>query len=111
MNKKPDILVDFEDLPVVNYNLYIGAGKDACDYCLEFEEARDQIKSYIRAKIISVLEEVGSTMGKEIIIEEKITGERKNYRGDTFYTNHFTDGYNQALKETKEVIDKIIKRI
>jgi len=38
----------FEELPAVNYNLYLGSGKESCDNCLEFEEARDQIKSFIR---------------------------------------------------------------
>ena len=37
----------FDELPAVNYNLYLGSGKESCDNCLEFEEARDQIKSFI----------------------------------------------------------------
>ena len=37
---------EFEELPAVNYNLYIGSGKDACDNCLKYEDAVNQILDF-----------------------------------------------------------------
>ena len=35
------------DLPAINYNLYIGAGRESCDNCLEFDDAVKQVKQFI----------------------------------------------------------------
>ena len=45
--KKQNWEKELKDLPAINYNLYIGSGADACDNCLDFEVAFNQLKFFI----------------------------------------------------------------
>jgi len=85
---------EFEELPAVNYNLYLGSGKEVCDNCLEFENAVNQIKSFIHQNFIlrEEVERVIKEMQKEL----------------TSFDDHFLRkrGYNKALTDLKQKLNE-----
>ncbi len=52
MNNWKNIEKEFEELDAVNYNVYIGSGTDACDNCLEYEDAVKQILAFFKERCV-----------------------------------------------------------
>ena len=68
---------EFENLPAVNYNLYIGSGSDACDDCLEYEEALKQLIGFIHSLLSSQKLDLKKKIGEWI--EENYQLHGKSY--------------------------------
>jgi hypothetical protein len=45
---KEDLLKELRCLNAINYNLYIGSGTDACDLCLDYDEAIKELENLIQ---------------------------------------------------------------
>jgi ribosomal protein L23 len=96
INKQIEAVIkEVEDLRCVNYNMYIGSGSDACDNCLPFDLAVDELKAFIKSKLQEAF--------KAGIKQEKINTGRIKKRQ---YENGFKAGQKSMEKEIVELIKK-----
>ena len=73
---------DLEELPAVNYNLYIGSGSVSCDNCLKFEEALKQLKQFIQSLLKKQVEEIENYAKTRRKVLAQRTDKRASNDGD-----------------------------